>query len=57
MKRSRNVVGGALLAVAGPLAIVFSPLILRLLAVSAIVRPLRRNTARNRPAGGATITR
>ncbi len=47
---------GALLLVAGVLAMVFSPLIFAALLVWWMVRLIRRDSARTRAAGGATIT-
>ncbi|MBC8056980.1 MAG: hypothetical protein H7Y61_10415 [Rhizobiales bacterium] len=51
---------GALIAIAGVMAIVFSPLIMLGLGLWLVVRLLRRSSARNaalvQPTGGATIT-
>ena len=47
---------GALLLVAGVLAIVFSPLIFAVLLVWLMVRLIRRDDRKTRAAGGATIT-
>jgi hypothetical protein len=46
---------GALLLVAGVLAMVFSPLIFAALVIWLIVRLIRRDTGKTRAAGGATI--
>ena len=48
---------GALLTLAGVMAMVFSPLIFAVLAVWLIVRLMRRNGAKARSADGATIAR
>lgn len=48
---------GALLTLAGVMAMVFSPLIFAVLAIWLIVRLMRRNGARARSVDGATIAR